>query len=93
MDGLQMDQVAKIKVVGVGGGGGNAVNRMISEGVKSVEFYVVNTDLQALNSSNCPNKIQIGKNITGGRGAGSNPVVLSIISLSRSFGIIINEST
>ena len=75
MNGLQMDQIAKIKVVGVGGGGCNAVNRMIEEGVKSVEFYVVNTDLQVLNNSLCPNKIQIGKNITGGRGAGANPEV------------------
>ena len=75
MDGLKMNQIAKIKVVGVGGGGGNAVNRMINEGVKSVEFYVVNTDLQALDASKCENKIQIGANITGGRGAGSNPEV------------------
>ena len=75
MNGLQMDQIAKIKVIGVGGGGCNAVNRMIDEGVKSVEFYVVNTDLQVLNSSLCQNKIQIGKNITGGRGAGANPEV------------------
>ena len=75
MNGLQMDQIAKIKVVGVGGGGCNAVNRMIEEGVKSVEFFVVNTDLQVLNNSLCTNKIQIGKNITGGRGAGANPEV------------------
>lgn len=75
MSNLVMDQVAKIKVVGVGGGGCNAVNRMIEEGVQSVEFYVVNTDLQVLNASLCPNKIQIGKNITGGRGAGANPEV------------------
>ena len=59
MNGLQMDQIAKIKVIGVGGGGCNAVNRMIEEGVKSVEFYVVNTDLQVLNASLCPNKIQM----------------------------------
>ena len=51
MSNLVMDQVAKIKVVGVGGGGCNAVNRMIEEGVQSVEFYVVNTDLQVLNDS------------------------------------------
>ena len=70
-----MDQVAKIKVIGVGGGGCNAVNRMIEEGVKSVEFYVVNTDLQVLNASLAENKIQIGESITGGRGAGSNPEV------------------
>ncbi len=75
MNGLEMDQIAKIKVIGVGGGGCNAVNRMIEEGVKSVEFYVVNTDLQVLNSSLCENKIQIGKSITGGRGAGANPEV------------------
>lgn len=75
MNGLQMDQVAKIKVIGVGGGGCNAVNRMIEEGVKSVEFYVVNTDLQVLNASHAENKIQIGKSITGGRGAGANPEV------------------
>ena len=72
---LIMDQIAKIKVVGVGGGGNNAVNRMIEEGVQSVEFFVVNTDLQVLNASQATNKIQIGKNITGGRGAGANPDV------------------
>lgn len=75
MNELKMDQVAKIKVVGVGGGGCNAVNRMIEEGVKSVEFYVVNTDLQVLNASRATNKIQIGKSITGGRGAGANPEI------------------
>ncbi|MBE6156911.1 MAG: cell division protein FtsZ [Firmicutes bacterium] len=75
MNELQMDQIAKIKVVGVGGGGCNAVNRMIEEGVKSVEFYVVNTDLQVLNISKATNKIQIGKSITGGRGAGANPEI------------------
>ena len=61
MSELLMDQIAKIKVVGVGGGGCNAVNRMIDEGVQSVEFYVVNTDLQVLNASHADNKIQIGK--------------------------------
>ena len=75
MDELTLDPIAKIKVVGCGGGGSNAVNRMIHEGVKGVEFYVVNTDLQALNSSPCENKIQIGSAITGGRGAGSNPEI------------------
>ena len=83
MSNLVMDQVAKIKVVGVGGGGCNAVNRMIEEGVQSVEFYVVNTDLQVLNASLCPNKIQIGKNITGGRGAGANPEVGRAAALER----------
>ena len=75
MNDLQMDQIAKIKVVGVGGGGCNAVNRMIEEGVKSVEFYVVNTDLQVLKASKAENKIQIGKSITGGLGAGANPEI------------------
>ena len=75
MDGLKLDPIAKIKVFGAGGGGCNAVNRMVDEGVQGVEFYVVNTDLQVLNASHAENKIQIGKNITGGRGAGSNPEV------------------
>ena len=75
MNGLQMDQIARIKVVGVGGGGNNAVNRMIEEGVKGVEFIVVNTDLQVLNASRCENKIQIGSTITEGLGAGANPEI------------------
>lgn len=75
MDGLKIDPIAKIKVFGCGGGGCNAVNRMIEEGVQGVEFYVVNTDLQVLNASKAQNKIQIGENITGGRGAGSNPEI------------------
>lgn len=75
MNGLKIDPIAKIKVFGVGGGGSNAVNRMITEGVQGVEFYVLNTDLQALNVSQAEHKIQIGANITGGRGAGSNPEV------------------
>lgn len=75
MDGLKIDPIAKIKVFGCGGGGCNAVNRMIEEGVQGVEFYVVNTDLQVLNASEAKNKIQIGENITGGRGAGSNPEI------------------
>ena len=75
MFGLEMDQIAKIKVVGVGGGGNNAVNRMIESGVKGVEFIVANTDLQVLNASKASNKLQIGKNITNGLGAGANPEV------------------
>ena len=66
---------AKIKVVGVGGGGGNAVNRMIDAGIKGVEFIVANTDLQALNASKAPIKIQLGGKSTRGLGAGSNPEV------------------
>ena len=62
-----------IKVVGVGGGGNNAVNRMINDNVKGVEFIAVNTDKQALSRSHAPNKITIGEKLTGGRGAGANP--------------------
>lgn len=66
---------ARIKVVGVGGGGGNAVNRMIEAGIEGVEFIVANTDLQALNASSAPMKIQLGGKSTRGLGAGSNPDV------------------
>jgi cell division protein FtsZ len=66
---------AKIKVIGVGGGGGNAVNRMISAGVEGVEFVVANTDLQALQMSHAPVKIQLGTKLTNGLGAGANPEV------------------
>lgn len=66
---------AKIKVIGVGGGGGNAVNRMITEKVQGVDFIVANTDLQALNASQAQTKIQLGPKLTKGLGAGSNPEV------------------
>ena len=66
---------AKIKVVGVGGGGNNAVNRMIKAGVQGVEFIVANTDVQALNDSKAPIKIQLGSKLTRGLGAGSNPEI------------------
>ncbi|WP_258103537.1 cell division protein FtsZ [Marinoscillum sp. MHG1-6] len=62
-----------IKVVGVGGGGGNAVNHMYNSGIKDVEFVVCNTDIQALESSPVPNRIQLGASLTGGLGAGANP--------------------
>ena len=75
MFGLEMDQIAKIKVIGVGGGGNNAVNRMIESGVKGVEFIVANTDLQVLNASKAACKLQIGANMTGGLGAGANPEI------------------
>ncbi len=75
MFGLEMDQLAKIKVIGVGGGGNNAVNRMIESGVKGVDFIVANTDLQVLNNSNAPVKIQLGINLTKGLGAGANPQI------------------
>lgn len=66
---------ARIKVIGVGGGGGNAVNRMIEAGIKGVEFIVANTDVQALNASKAPIKIQLGSKLTRGLGAGANPDV------------------
>ena len=62
-----------IKVVGVGGGGSNAVNHMFSLGIRDVEFVVCNTDHQALESSAVPSKLQIGTNLTSGLGAGANP--------------------
>ena len=64
---------AKIKVVGVGGGGNNAVNRMIEAGVDSAEFVAVNTDKQALVVSKAPVRLQIGERLTGGLGAGGIP--------------------
>ncbi len=72
---LEMDQIAKIKVIGIGGGGCNAVNRMIDSGLKGVEFIVANTDLQVLNSSKAEHKLQIGATITDGLGAGADPEV------------------
>jgi cell division protein FtsZ len=64
---------ARIKVVGVGGGGGNAISRMIASGLQGVEFIAINTDLQALKSNRAPVKIQIGGKLTKGLGAGANP--------------------
>lgn len=72
---LDYRQVANIKVFGVGGGGGNAVNRMVTEGVRGVEFFVANTDAQVLSKSPCENKIVLGRELTGGLGAGGNPEV------------------
>ena len=66
---------AQIKVIGVGGAGGNAVNRMITEKVQGVDFIVANTDLQALNNSQATTKIRLGPKLTKGLGAGSNPEV------------------
>jgi cell division protein FtsZ len=66
---------AKIKVIGVGGGGGNAVNRMIDAGVEGIEFIAANTDLQALRMSHAPVKLQLGVKLTNGLGAGANPEV------------------
>mgnify|MGYP000187182287 FL=1 len=72
---LDFEQVAKIKVIGVGGGGNNAVNRMVEEGVRGVEFFVANTDVQVLRRSPVENKIVLGKDLTKGLGAGGNPEV------------------
>jgi len=66
---------AKIKVIGVGGGGGNAVNRMIQAGLEGVEFIAANTDVQALKLSLAPVKLQLGVRLTAGLGAGANPDV------------------
>ena len=71
----QSEKGANIKVIGVGGAGGNAINRMIAEDVKGVEFIAANTDLQALNASNAETKIQLGPKLTRGLGAGSNPEI------------------
>ncbi|AST58731.1 cell division protein FtsZ [Thermoanaerobacterium thermosaccharolyticum] len=70
-----MEQFANIKVIGVGGGGGNAVNRMIEAGLKGVEFIAINTDKQALYMSKAETKIQIGDKLTKGLGAGANPEI------------------
>lgn len=69
------DNVTRIKVIGVGGGGGNVVNRMVRSGVTGVDFVVVNTDKQALNVASAEYKIQIGEKLTHGQGAGSDPEV------------------
>ena len=75
MLGLEMDQLAKIKVIGSGGGGCNAINRMISGGLNGVDFIVANTDVQALNRSLATTKLQIGSELTDGLGAGANPEI------------------
>lgn len=72
---LPQKRAASIKVIGVGGGGSNAVNHMYQLGIKDVDFIVCNTDVQDLRKSPVPTKVQIGDAITGGRGAGSNPEV------------------
>ena len=66
---------ATIKVIGIGGAGSNAVNRMISEGVIGVQFVAMNTDAQALSQSKAPKRIQLGEVLTKGLGAGGNPEV------------------
>lgn len=75
LDDIGLDQFAKIKVVGVGGGGSNAVNRMISLGLEGVEFIAVNTDAQALLHAMAPKRMQIGEKLTRGLGAGARPEI------------------
>ena len=71
----EYNQVARIKVYGIGGAGCNAVNRMVNDGVRGVEFFICNTDIQTLNLSKCQNKIVLGRELTKGLGAGGNPEV------------------
>jgi cell division protein FtsZ len=76
MDGIVSGEgFAQIKVIGVGGGGGNAVNRMIAEGLGGVEFIAVNTDNQALMTSKAKTRVRIGDKLTRGLGAGGNPEI------------------
>jgi hypothetical protein len=76
-DNTAADCGVKIKIIGVGGGGGNAVNRMVDSNVQSVEFIAVNTDKQALNRSRATHKIVVGEKITHGKGAGSFRLLLA----------------
>lgn len=75
MNPMKFEQVANIKVFGIGGAGNNAVNRMVTDGLEGVEFYVANTDIQVLNVSPVANKIVLGRETTKGLGAGANPEV------------------
>ncbi|RME89464.1 MAG: cell division protein FtsZ, partial [Anaerolineae bacterium] len=72
---IQSEAFARIKVVGVGGGGSNAVNRMMEEGIEGVEFIAVNTDAQALMLSKAPTRVRLGDKLTRGLGAGGDPEV------------------
>jgi len=75
LPGDSMRHSANIKVVGIGGGGGNAITRMMMAGLKGVEFIAANTDVQALESNTAPSKLQLGTNLTRGLGAGANPEI------------------
>src|SRR5262245_33985468 len=78
----------KIRVIGVGGGGSNAVARMLAEGVTGVEFHVLNTDVQALQVSPVPNKLAIGRKVTNGLGAGADPSIGRLAALEDTERII-----
>ena len=71
----ELENLATIRVIGVGGGGGNAVNRMIEAGLRGVEFVAMNTDAQALILSNAPIRIRLGEDATRGLGAGGDPKI------------------
>ena len=71
----EMQNITNIKVIGVGGGGGNAVNRMVEAGLQGVEFIAMNTDQQALLKSHVTQKVQLGAKLTKGRGAGADPEI------------------
>ena len=73
INGRELEGVARIKVIGVGGGGSNAVSRMFKERVPGVEYIVMNTDIQALMRSDVPVKLRIGEQLTNGMGVGGNP--------------------
>ena len=72
---LPKNQSNVIKVIGVGGGGSNAINHMFNKGIEGIDFVVCNTDAQALHSSPVPTKIQLGATLTEGLGAGANPLI------------------
>ena len=90
---LPKNQSNVIKVVGVGGGGSNAINHMFKQGIKGVDFIICNTDAQALNNSGVPNKIQLGVDLTEGLGAGANPEVGEKAALESSQDIMTMLST
>nr|WP_199320331.1 cell division protein FtsZ [Leptolyngbya sp. FACHB-261] len=75
LDNIMPSSVARIKVIGVGGGGGNAVNRMIASAVMGIDFWAINTDAQALAGSEAPRRLQLGQKLTRGLGAGGNPAI------------------
>ena len=83
MDG--QSQTAIIKVLGVGGGGGNAVSHMVSSGIEGVDFICANTDAQALKNSCVPTTLQLGANVTKGLGAGANPEIGRQAALEEGF--------
>ena len=72
---VEQNSQARIRVIGVGGGGGNAVNTMVESGLPGVEFITANTDMQALNSSKADIRLQLGPTVTKGLGAGANPEI------------------